>query len=82
MIETLSRDELVSVQTPQAFQKQLLLDAFAAVERAGHTVTDEATLVEENGGTVVVVRGSPSNMKVTYPSDLVLVEALMRQGVR
>jgi 2-C-methyl-D-erythritol 4-phosphate cytidylyltransferase len=82
VIETLLRDELVSVQTPQAFQKQLLLDAFAAADHAGRTVTDEATLIEDSGGTVVVVPGSSSNMKVTYPDDLVLVEALMRQRVR
>jgi 2-C-methyl-D-erythritol 4-phosphate cytidylyltransferase len=82
VIETVPRDELVSVQTPQAFEKQLLLDAFAAAERAGRTVTDEATLIEETGGTVVVVPGLLSNMKVTYPDDLVLVEALMRQRVQ
>lgn len=78
VIETLPRDELVAVQTPQAFRKQLLLDAFAAAATSGRTVTDEASLVESLGLPVHVVPGRNDNMKVTYSTDLALVETLLK----
>jgi 2-C-methyl-D-erythritol 4-phosphate cytidylyltransferase len=74
---TIPRDDLVSVQTPQAFRKQLLLDAFAMAEKTGMSVTDEATLIEQTGGSVRIVPGTTTNLKVTYPSDLALIEALL-----
>jgi len=68
------RDGLVAVQTPQAFR--------AAVLRAAHEgapeATDDASLVEAAGGKVVVVDGSPLNLKITNPSDLIVAEALLR----
>jgi 2-C-methyl-D-erythritol 4-phosphate cytidylyltransferase len=80
--ETLPRDELVSVQTPQAFQKTLLLDAFTEAEKSGTTVTDEATLIESQGVPVRVVPGSADNIKVTYPPDILVAEALLRARAR
>jgi 2-C-methyl-D-erythritol 4-phosphate cytidylyltransferase len=82
VLATLPREELVSVQTPQAFHKQLLIDAFAKAERAGLSVTDEATLIEQMGEQVRVVPGSVSNIKVTVPEDLVIAEALLAQRDR
>jgi 2-C-methyl-D-erythritol 4-phosphate cytidylyltransferase len=68
------RDGLVAVQTPQAFR--------AAALRAAHVgepeATDDASLVEAAGGKVVVVDGSPGNLKITNPSDLAVAEALLR----
>jgi 2-C-methyl-D-erythritol 4-phosphate cytidylyltransferase len=80
--ETLPRADLVSVQTPQAFRKQLLLDAFDFARRNDISVTDEASLIEQMGGIVDVVRGSTSNIKVTYPDDLFVAEALMQRDRR
>ena len=77
VVETIPRDDLVSVQTPQAFRKALLLDAFAGAARQRIDVTDEASLIEQIGGTVWIVPTIGSNMKVTYPGDLAIVEALM-----
>jgi 2-C-methyl-D-erythritol 4-phosphate cytidylyltransferase len=63
---TVDRDALVAVQTPQGFR--------ASVLREAHTVdaeaTDDATLVERSGGSVVLVDGEPGNRKITDPSDL------------
>lgn len=73
--ETLPRDELVAVQTPQAFCKRLLLDAFAEAAMRGATVTDEAALIEAMGHPVSVVPGLSDNIKVTYPADLHVVRA-------
>jgi 2-C-methyl-D-erythritol 4-phosphate cytidylyltransferase len=78
--ETIPREDLVSVQTPQAFRKSLLLEAFARADRSGMSVSDEASLIEQTGGAVYVVPGSTMNMKVTFPDDLAIMEALMAQG--
>jgi 2-C-methyl-D-erythritol 4-phosphate cytidylyltransferase len=64
--ETLIREELVAVQTPQAFRAGVLRRAHQGVEEA----TDDAALVERLGGTVVVVPGSVHNVKITHPHDL------------
>ncbi len=57
VLETVPRDDLVSVQTPQAFRTSLLLEAFAWAIDAGVTVTDEATLIESLGHVVQIVPG-------------------------
>jgi 2-C-methyl-D-erythritol 4-phosphate cytidylyltransferase len=54
------------------------LKAFASATASGLDVTDEAALVEAFGHPVRVVPGSSDNLKVTYPADLVLVEALLK----
>lgn len=66
-------------QTPQAFQAKLLLEAFARAREDGFEGTDTSASVENIGGTVVVVQGDARNVKVTYPDDLILAEALIRQ---
>jgi 2-C-methyl-D-erythritol 4-phosphate cytidylyltransferase len=68
------RDGLVAVQTPQAFRATALRAAHAE----GAEATDDASLVEAAGGKVVVVDGSPTNLKITRPADLVVAEALLR----
>ncbi len=68
------RDGLVAVQTPQAFRAGALRAAHAEEGDA----TDDASLVEAAGGKVVVVNGSPTNLKITRPDDLVVAEALLR----
>lgn len=73
VIETLERAGLVEVQTPQAFS--------AAAIRAAHAdepeATDDAALIEAAGGSVVVVAGDPTNLKVTHPHDLAVARALL-----
>jgi 2-C-methyl-D-erythritol 4-phosphate cytidylyltransferase len=65
--ETIARDDLVAVQTPQAFSAAALARAHAA----GDEASDDAALVERVGGRVVVVAGEPANRKITRPEDLV-----------
>jgi 2-C-methyl-D-erythritol 4-phosphate cytidylyltransferase len=71
--ETLTREELVGVQTPQAFRRNVLERAHAS----GDEATDDAGLVEAIGAVVVVVPGESSNVKITQPGDL---EALARRA--
>jgi len=63
---TPARDTLRAVQTPQAFRATTLRAAHAG----GSDATDDAALVEQTGGTVVVVDGDPRNRKITDPADL------------
>ena len=74
---TMDRDGLMLAQTPQAFRLELLLRAHAA---HAEDVTDDAMLVELMGLPVRIVAGSPRNLKVTTPDDLVLAEALLKQA--
>jgi 2-C-methyl-D-erythritol 4-phosphate cytidylyltransferase len=67
--ETLPREELVAVQTPQAFVASVLRAAL------GGDATDCASLVEARGGRVKVVEGDPRLLKVTTLDDLLLVES-------
>jgi 2-C-methyl-D-erythritol 4-phosphate cytidylyltransferase len=69
VVETLRRDELVAVQTPQAFVAPVLRAAAAG------DGTDCASLVEANGGRVRVVEGDQRLLKITTPADLALVES-------
>jgi 2-C-methyl-D-erythritol 4-phosphate cytidylyltransferase len=73
VVETVPRDDLVTVQTPQAFTRVALERAHAG-DGVG---TDDAALVEAAGGTVVVVEGEARNLKLTRADDLALAQALM-----
>lgn len=74
VVETLEREEIVAVQTPQAFLAERLRAAYAG-DLAG--ATDCASLVERSGGRVGVVPGDPRLVKVTSRDDLALVAALL-----
>ncbi len=78
--ETLPRQSLWEIQTPQAFPVGLLRDAYAKAEQEGVEATDDAMLVERLGVAVGIVEGSTTNLKVTYPEDLLFAEALVSNG--
>jgi 2-C-methyl-D-erythritol 4-phosphate cytidylyltransferase len=67
-----ARDDLVAVQTPQAFAAEVLRRVHAEEADA----TDDASLVDAAGGSVVVVPGDPLNRKITDPVDLVIADVL------
>jgi len=72
---TLDRSRVVAVQTPQAFRAAALRSAH---DRPGaDEATDDASLVEAMGGTVVVVPGEQGNLKITSPEDLGTAERLL-----
>jgi 2-C-methyl-D-erythritol 4-phosphate cytidylyltransferase len=73
--ETLDRELLWEVQTPQIFDRKVLEKAYAQ-DRDG--ATDDATLVERSGVKVSVFMGSYANVKVTTPEDLVVARALLK----
>jgi 2-C-methyl-D-erythritol 4-phosphate cytidylyltransferase len=68
---TLHRDELVTVQTPQAFAAAALRAALDRVsDESAQSATDCASLVEANGGRIRTVEGDERLLKVTTPADL------------
>ena len=75
--ETLSREKLWAAQTPQAFQRDILLRAHEQGETDGVDATDDAFLVERMGLSVSVVQGSFHNIKVTRPEDLQMGQAIL-----
>jgi 2-C-methyl-D-erythritol 4-phosphate cytidylyltransferase len=78
VVETVDRDGLVTVQTPQAFR----VAALRAAHATDCDATDDAALVEAAGGTVVVVAGDPRNLKVTTVADLAVANALLEETRR
>jgi 2-C-methyl-D-erythritol 4-phosphate cytidylyltransferase len=77
VVETLRRDGLYAVQTPQGFTRVLLTKAHEAAVIDGFAGTDDASLVERLGSTVAVVPGHPEATKVTRPADLAAAEAVL-----
>ncbi len=74
VIRTIDRSNLVVVQTPQGFRRSSLLEAHRSI--AGDA-SDDASLVEAAGGSIVWVDGDPGNLKLTYPEDLQVMEAML-----
>jgi len=77
--ETLPRESLVLVQTPQAFRPALLREAIQ-LGQAGLEATDEASLAERAGHGVRVVEGDPRNIKITTPEDLDVARGLLGEA--
>ena len=73
--ETLDRELLREVQTPQVFDRKILEKAYSQ-DRDG--ATDDAALVERSGVKVSVFMGSYANVKITTPEDLVVARALLK----
>lgn len=75
--QTLDRENIWEIQTPQVFDKALLSEAY---KRYGNrAVTDDASLVEKMGQKVKVIEGSYFNIKITTPEDLVLARAILKE---
>jgi 2-C-methyl-D-erythritol 4-phosphate cytidylyltransferase/2-C-methyl-D-erythritol 2,4-cyclodiphosphate synthase len=74
VIDTPIRDALRAVQTPQIFERELIARAHAEIKS---DVTDDAMMVEMVGGKVVIFEGSPQNIKITKPEDLIIAEQIL-----
>jgi len=80
VLSTPDRKALWEIQTPQAFRRELIVEAHEWATRAGFTATDDAMLVEQTGKPVWVIDGEKTNLKITMPEDLWLAEAMVREG--
>jgi 2-C-methyl-D-erythritol 4-phosphate cytidylyltransferase len=80
VVETVPREEMWLVQTPQVFRKDLLLNAYLSAREHGWSGTDDASFLERSGIPVKVVRGERSNIKVTTPEDLAWASWFLARG--
>ncbi len=76
---TPDRDSLRAVQTPQAFDAQLLRAALQSAQTSGIDVTDDCSAVELLGKEVYLTNGSYENIKITTPEDMLLAAELLRR---
>lgn len=84
VLGTLPREDLALAQTPQAYRRDTLLEAWRSRRPEGaETWTDEAAMLEASGVAVRTVEGEPENLKVTVAADLPRAEAILarRLGV-
>jgi len=77
--ETLERNTLRAVQTPQIFRIWLLKMAYKALKITGAIVTDDASAVELMGVPVTVADGSYENNKITTPEDLLWAKTVLKE---
>ena len=75
--ETIDRTGLWHAMTPQVFQLSGLIEALDQMKASGLFVTDEAQAMEATGNMPWLVQGLRSNIKLTYPEDLKLIEAIL-----
>jgi 2-C-methyl-D-erythritol 4-phosphate cytidylyltransferase len=80
--ESVDRDQLYAMQTPQVFARELLLEAYNAVAAKNMSITDEVSAVEQLGRKVVLVPNQDFNFKITYPRDFPLAEFVIAQRTR
>jgi len=74
---TLDRNRLWEIQTPQVFNRDIILKAYKKF--SNHKVTDDSMLVERLGVGVKIVPGSYSNIKITTPEDIALAKMIIKK---
>ncbi|MGF1679564.1 MAG: 2-C-methyl-D-erythritol 4-phosphate cytidylyltransferase [Candidatus Methylacidiphilales bacterium] len=80
IIETIPRESIWLVETPQVFRLQLILSAYEKVAEEGARITDDASAMEYAGHPVSLVATPTVNLKITNPADWSLLEALLSTG--
>jgi len=80
VVDTLQRDALFHVQTPQGFRYDVIKEAYERASREGAEGTDDAYFVERMGIQVKVIEGSPLNIKITTPEDIALANWILQAG--
>ena len=78
----LPRDRVVRTQTPQAYRREILVDAFDRAARHGWREASVPALLSRVGHEVRVVPGAPDNIKITFPEDLAEAVRLLRRRDR
>ena len=79
VVKTLERRNLRQALTPQCFRYDLLRQAYEHADVNDPSLTDESSLVERLGHAVAIVEGSPENIKITTPRDLLIAETFLKE---
>ena len=75
--ESLLRDEIYLVQTPQTFRSELLKKAY--LQPFNEAFTDDASVAEKDGIVIHLTGGDYQNIKITYPEDIAIAELLLKR---
>ena len=78
--KTLNRSELINVQTPQGFTREVIFEAYEYANENKLTVTDDSQLVEALGIKIKVLYGDYENIKITTIEDIKFGEIIIRKG--
>ena len=79
--KTVSRDNLWSIETPQIFHKNKLLNAYEALTpESAQQITDDAGIMELAGNKIELVESTEFNIKITYPNDIRIANAMLLQS--
>jgi 2-C-methyl-D-erythritol 4-phosphate cytidylyltransferase len=79
VLKTLERDALWHIQTPQTFKYDLIAKAYREGMAKKLCAYDDSTFIEHLGKKVKVVEGSPYNIKITTPEDLLIARGILAQ---
>lgn len=82
ILSTQSRENLWGMQTPQVFKYDLIKKAYDKAKADHFEATDDAQIAEHAGANVCVVQGKTTNIKITYPEDLVMAEMILHERHR
>ena len=75
--DSIERERVYAMQTPQIFDRELLLNAYQRIAAEGLAITDEVSALQHFGRRVMLVANEAPNFKITYPDDLRLAEYVM-----
>ncbi len=78
VVDTPDRSKLVAVQTPQGFQRKILIDAYEKAAQDKFLGTDDSSLVERLGYKVKIILSNYRNIKITTPEDILAAKALLK----
>lgn len=78
--ESVSRDDLWGMETPQIFRREILVSSYEQIMERKELITDEVSAVQLAGHEVEFVESRSPNLKITVPADLDLARALLRFG--
>ena len=79
IVKTVDRENLYGIQTPQGFKTDLIKKAHKYALENSLSVTDDCSVCEAMGIDVKIVTGSPLNIKITTPDDLILAEGILNR---
>lgn len=80
IVETIDRDGVYRIQTPQGFMTDDIKKAHTMAIKDGFEATDDCGLYEKYIGRVRVIEGKGSNIKITYPEDLTFAEEILKRN--
>lgn len=77
IVNTIDRDNLIAVETPQVFNLESLLDAYDKARENKIEATDDAGIMEYAGHTPRIIINDKLNIKITYPDDILITKSYL-----